>query len=286
MWQAESIEKLRESLAEWRRAGARIAFVPTMGNLHDGHMSLVERAQQLADRVVVSIFVNPMQFNDAADLERYPRTLAADCGKLEAAAVDGLFLPSSDSLYPNGDAAVTRVSVPGLSDVLEGEHRPGHFTGVTTVVCKLFNCVQPDVAVFGQKDFQQLMLIRHMVADLNMPVAIETVPTYRAESGLALSSRNGLLPEDGREKSAKIYEILLKCRENLLNGGFWCDVEAVGKQQLSAEGFDVEYFVVRCSRGLSELPLDGKIDDKQAVILTAARIDGVRLIDNLELELP
>ncbi|EDY87461.1 pantoate--beta-alanine ligase [gamma proteobacterium HTCC5015] len=282
MWQAESIENLRQSLGEWRRAGERIAFVPTMGNLHDGHLSLIERAHQVADRVVVSIFVNPMQFNDADDLARYPRTLDADCEKLRAASVDGLFLPSSALLYPNGDTQITRVSVPGLSDVLEGEHRPGHFTGVTTVVCKLFNCVQPDVAVFGQKDFQQLMLIRHMVADLNMPVAIEAVPTYRAASGLALSSRNGLLADVNQEKSAKIYQVLKKCAEMIQSDCRLSEVEGFGTKQLNAAGFEVEYLVVRRSRDLAPPSLD----DKQVVILTAARIDGVRLIDNVELERP
>ncbi|MGM0563317.1 MAG: pantoate--beta-alanine ligase [Pseudomonadota bacterium] len=280
MWQAETISDLRQSLAPWRRQGERVAFVPTMGNLHPGHMALVERARACADRVVVSIFVNPMQFNDADDLARYPRTLQADREKLEAAGVDGLFLPSDAELYPRGDKGVTRVEVPGLSDILEGEHRPGHFTGVTTVVCKLFNCVQPDVAVFGKKDYQQLMLIRRMVRDLNIPVTIESVPTRREASGLAMSSRNGLLDNNCLDLAVKISEILKKCREEVLSGVSLEEAESRAWQSLEAAGLAPEYCVIRRQEDLAEV---GR-DDKKLVILTAARIGAVRLIDNLELE--
>ncbi len=184
---------LREQIGQWRREGLTIAFVPTMGNLHQGHLTLVKEAHSHAEKVVVSIFVNPMQFDKAEDLANYPRTLEQDCAALEAAGVDMVFTPTPEIMYPQGLASQTFVEVPGLSGLLEGALRPGHFRGVSTVVTKLFNLVQPDVACFGQKDYQQLALIRKMVADMAMPIQIVGVPTVRAEDGLALSSRNGYL---------------------------------------------------------------------------------------------
>ncbi len=184
---------LREQIGQWRREGRAIAFVPTMGNLHQGHLTLVKEAHSHAEKVVVSIFVNPMQFDKAEDLANYPRTLEQDCAALEAAGVDMVFTPTPEIMYPQGLASQTFVEVPGLSTLLEGALRPGHFRGVSTVVTKLFNLVQPDVACFGQKDYQQLALIRKMVADMAMPIQIVGVPTVRAEDGLALSSRNGYL---------------------------------------------------------------------------------------------
>ncbi|MDX2123885.1 MAG: pantoate--beta-alanine ligase, partial [Aeromonas hydrophila] len=184
---------LREQIGQWRREGLTIAFVPTMGNLHQGHLTLVKEAHHHADKVVTSIFVNPMQFDKAEDLANYPRTLEQDCAALETAGVDMVFTPTPEIMYPQGLASHTFVEVPGLSGLLEGALRPGHFRGVSTVVTKLFNLVQPDVACFGQKDYQQLALIRKMVADMAMPIQIVGVPTVRAEDGLALSSRNGYL---------------------------------------------------------------------------------------------
>ena len=184
---------LREQIGQWRREGLTIAFVPTMGNLHQGHMTLVKEAHHHADKVVTSIFVNPMQFDKAEDLANYPRTLEQDCAALETVRVDMVFTPTPEIMYPQGLASHTFVEVPGLSGLLEGALRPGHFRGVSTVVTKLFNLVQPDVACFGQKDYQQLALIRKMVADMAMPIQIVGVPTVRAEDGLALSSRNGYL---------------------------------------------------------------------------------------------
>jgi len=184
---------LREQTGQWHREGRAIAFVPTMGNLHQGHLTLVEEARRHGDKVVVSIFVNPLQFDKAEDLANYPRTLEQDCAALEAAGVDMVFTPTPEIMYPQGLASQTFVEVPGLSSLLEGALRPGHFRGVSTVVTKLFNLVQPDVACFGQKDYQQLALIRKMVADMAMPIEIVGVPTVRAEDGLALSSRNGYL---------------------------------------------------------------------------------------------
>ena len=186
-----SINGVREQVRAWHRAGERVAFVPTMGNLHAGHMSLVARARELADRVVVSIFVNPLQFSAGEDLSAYPRTPEEDAAMLQAAGVELLFLPEETEIYPRGREGVTFVEVPGISDLLCGASRPKHFRGVATVVCKLFNIVQPDVACFGEKDFQQLAVLRRMVVELDIPVEMVGVATLREADGLAMSSRNG-----------------------------------------------------------------------------------------------
>lgn len=277
---ARTEAEIRTPIKDWRRQGETIAFVPTMGNLHAGHISLVDQAKARADRVVVSIFVNPLQFNDPKDLERYPRTFEADKAKLEAAGVDLLFFPEVETVYPGGMASATKVSVPGLSEILEGEHRPGHFTGVTTIVCKLFNLVQPDMAVFGKKDYQQLLLIKNMVADLNMPIDIIAADTVRETSGLAMSSRNGLLDGETHKHAAKIAEILEYCRQSAMSGGEFKAVEESGMMALEKAGFEPEYLSIR-EQGRLQVPDSG---DKNLVILTAAKIGGVRLIDNVELE--
>ncbi|MDX1269762.1 MAG: pantoate--beta-alanine ligase, partial [Oceanisphaera sp.] len=198
-----TLDELRAVINGWRRNGERIGFVPTMGNLHQGHLELVKQARSRCDRVVVSIFVNPLQFDRAADLNAYPRTLEQDCERLGEQA-DIVFTPTPTLMYPAGQQQQTRVIVPGISEVLEGALRPGHFDGVSTVVCKLFNLVQPDLACFGEKDYQQLALIRKMTADLNMPVEILGVPTVRAEDGLALSSRNGYLTDSERTQAPEL----------------------------------------------------------------------------------
>lgn len=273
---------IRQLVKQWRVAGERVAFVPTMGNLHAGHISLVEEAKRHADRVVVSIFVNPMQFNDASDLDKYPRTFDADKAKLQAAAVDVLFFPEVATVYPQGMAVATKVVVPGLSEILEGEHRPGHFTGVTTVVCKLFNLVQPDCAVFGKKDYQQLMLIQQMTQDLNLPIKIIAAQTKREEAGLAMSSRNGLMDDKSRDNARKIHEVLELCSENVENNRTdFPSAEKIALQALSDSGFEPEYVAIRRQCDLLE-PAE---DDKNLVILVAARFAGVRLIDNVELRL-
>lgn len=275
-------EALRKRLTSEQRAGQRIGFVPTMGNLHDGHIALVEHAKTVADFIVVSIFVNPLQFNDAKDLDTYPRTLEEDQDKLITAGADVLFLPTPTMLYPNGLDAVTKVIVPELADLLEGEHRPGHFTGVTTVVAKLFNLVHPDVAVFGKKDYQQLQLIKAMVRDLNMPINIDGVDTQREATGLARSSRNNLLSVDDRAKSSALYACLKECASLLQSGAEPNSVERHGIAQLSEQGFDVDY--VRVCRQTDLKPAEKT--DKDWVILLAASIGGVRLIDNLEASAP
>jgi len=277
-----SVAELRRQVGAWRAAGERVALVPTMGNLHAGHLKLVTRALDCADRVVVSIFVNPMQFSDASgsggDFERYPRTLDADCEKL--AAVDLVFSPSVDEVYPNGLAAETRVEVPGISDILCGEYRPGHFVGVATVVAKLFNMAQPDVALFGEKDFQQLLVIRRLVADLCFPVEIIGVPTEREADGLAMSSRNQYLSPDERRRAPVLYQSLQQARQRVIAGER--DAAAIRAQafaQLEAAGFRPEYFEVRRQRDLHIATESDVAED--LVIVAAAWLGEARLIDNL-----
>ncbi|MES9970534.1 MAG: pantoate--beta-alanine ligase [Candidatus Thiodiazotropha sp.] len=272
------IELLRQRIGSWRKAGERIGFVPTMGNLHAGHLALVETAKGQCDRSVVSVFVNPMQFGEGEDFDSYPRTLEQDQRKLEQAGVDLLFAPSAKTIYPQGNQMQTRVEVPELSDILCGASRPGHFVGVATIVCKLFNYVQPDMAVFGEKDYQQLMVIRRMVADLGMPVEILGLPTVREADGLAKSSRNGYLSADERKQAPKLYEILNITADSLRKGernyGF---LEANGADLLRSAGFRPDYFTIRRAEDL-RIP-DG--NEKNLVILAAAYMGTTRLIDNL-----
>jgi pantoate--beta-alanine ligase len=276
----ESISALRQIVREWRSNDLSIAFVPTMGNLHAGHMHLVREAKQLADRVVVSIFVNPTQFSPGEDFDAYPRTPVEDAERLRSMAADLLFKPSAAELYPTGLGATTSVEVPGLSDELCGRFRPGHFRGVATIVCKLFNLVQPDVALFGEKDYQQLVIIRRMVADLNFPVRIHAVPTIREPSGLAMSSRNAYLTTEQKERAATLYRCLCHAAEAIRRGGK--DFERIERQQiekLQAAGFRPDYFSVRRE---SDLILAGH-GDLDLVILAAAWLGKARLIDNVRL---
>ena len=276
----ESIADIRRQVSTWKSSAQRVALVPTMGNLHEGHLALVAQAQQLADRVVVSVFVNPLQFNEVDDYDAYPRTEAEDRQKLQAAGVDALFLPAIDEIYPGGQASATRVLVPGLGDILEGEWRPGHFTGVATVVNKLFNMVLPDLAMFGEKDFQQLVLIKRMVADLNMPVAIISVATTRESDGLAMSSRNSRLTADQRRLAPALHQCLLRVREQLAQGSREFEtLESEAMERLKQEGFLPEYIAIRRTDDL-EKP---EPSDRKLVILSAARLGSTRLIDNLQL---
>ncbi|MEW7864500.1 pantoate--beta-alanine ligase [Aeromonas diversa] len=271
------IADLRSTLAAWRRAGERIAFVPTMGNLHQGHLTLVAEARARAERVVVSIFVNPMQFDRAEDLANYPRTLEQDCDALRAAGADLVFTPTPEVMYPKGLANQTFVEVPGLSALLEGALRPGHFRGVSTVVTKLFNLVQPDVACFGQKDFQQLALIRQMVDDMAMPIEIVGVPTVRADDGLALSSRNGYLTAAERAIAPTLAQVMQTLASRLAAGER--DLEALvrdGARALDQAGFKTDAIDIVDARTL--LPLDEQ--SREAVILMAAFLGKARLIDN------
>ena len=279
----KTVLELRAAVARARGEGKRIAFVPTMGNLHEGHVALVEKAGQRADFVVASIFVNPLQFGPNEDLAKYPRTLVADQEKLVAAGCQLLFHPDVEEMYPHGQEGQTRVSVPGVSEGLCGGSRPGHFEGVATVVTKLFNMVQPDLAVFGEKDFQQLAVIRTLVRDLNMPIQIIGAPTQRAEDGLALSSRNGYLSDEQRATAPALYRGLQTIAEELRRGArdYARLIETTQAQQRTA-GFIPDYLEIRNAVNLRP----AQVDDHHLVILTAAQLGSTRLIDNLVVELP
>ncbi|MES9993614.1 MAG: pantoate--beta-alanine ligase [Candidatus Thiodiazotropha sp.] len=272
------VASLRQCIRRWRRAGERIGFVPTMGNLHEGHLALVEAAKKRCDRCVVSIFVNPMQFGEGEDFASYPRTLEEDRHSLEVAATDLLFVPSAATIYPHGDQAQTRVEVPALSDILCGASRPGHFVGVATIVCKLFNYVQPDLALFGEKDYQQLMVIRQMVDDLAIPVEIIGMPTVREADGLAKSSRNGYLNPEQRKQAPKLYETLRTTAGALMAGERdYAMLEAKGVEMLRSAGFEPDYYAIRRAKDL-QLPTR---EEQDLVILAAAYMGTTRLIDNL-----
>jgi len=300
---SRNVSATRSLWQQWREAGETVAFVPTMGNLHAGHLSLVELAKQHCDRVVVSIFVNPRQFAPGEDYDAYPRTFDADRELLQALGVDMVFAPSAETIYPGGEDDTCFVEVPGISDMLEGECRPGFFRGVATVVLKLFNIVQPDVAVFGEKDYQQLLIIRRMVAELNLPVEIIAGRTMREQDGLAMSSRNGYLDARERDASVALSRALQHFRDDLLQecnteaGGFsllLARLEAEAVLYLQQSGFVVDYFTLRDAGDLSLLDnsATGNSDDspdytegREVVVLTAARMGNTRLIDNLRFTL-
>jgi pantoate--beta-alanine ligase len=273
------IRELRERIAQWRRQTQRIAFVPTMGNLHAGHGNLISLAGKHADRVVVSVFVNPLQFGPNEDYAAYPRTPDEDGQLLRSLKVDALFLPGVDEMYPRGQAVAARVQVPGLEDILCGAFRPGHFMGVATVVVKLLNIVQPDVALFGEKDFQQLMIIRRAVSDLCMPVEIVGAPTMREADGLAMSSRNRYLSAQERAAAPQIYAELKRTKAAVESGSRdFPALELAGMSALQQAGFKPDYFSVRDAATL-EAP---GAASAELVVLTAARIGRARLIDNLK----
>ena len=283
MTTVKTLRELRAAIAQARAEGKQIGFVPTMGNLHAGHVSLVQIAAQRADFVVASIFVNPLQFGAGEDLDTYPRTLAADQEKLLAAGCHLLFHPDVAEIYPHGMGDQTRVSVPGVSEGLCGASRPGHFEGVATVVTKLFNMVQPDLAVFGEKDYQQLAVIRALVQDLNMPIQIIGAPTQRAEDGLALSSRNGYLSDAQRAAAPALYRGLQAIAEELQRGArdYARLIDSTQAQQRAA-GFIPDYLEIRNAVNLRP----AQLDDHHLVVLTAAQLGSTRLIDNLVVELP
>jgi pantoate--beta-alanine ligase len=268
--------ELREAIKLWRSQDESVAFVPTMGNLHAGHLHLVSTAKKKADRVVVSIFVNPTQFGVGEDFETYPRTEREDQEKLVAENADLLFLPSVADIYTPD--AKTVVTVSGLSDVYCGASRPGHFSGVATVVCKLFNMVQPNIALFGLKDFQQLAVIKTMVRDLNIPVEITGVDTVRESSGLAMSSRNGYLTEAEKRVAPKLYQSLCAARDAILAGDLaYANIEQQALQFLQQAGFQPDYFSVCRSSDLKK----AVAEDRDLVLLAAARLSKTRLIDNI-----
>jgi len=273
----DSPTALREAVKKFKQQGKAICFTPTMGNLHQGHITLVKQGQKIAPVSVVSIFVNPMQFNNADDLKNYPKTLAADCQALEAVGVDIVFTPSSDVIYPNGLATQTYVEVPGLSDCLEGELRPGHFRGMSTIVNKLFNLVQPDYSCFGEKDFQQLAIVKQMVNDTAMPIEIIPVATVREESGLAMSSRNNKLSEIEKNKApilAKVMNQLAVDVQNKTTRHSLLIQDAY--HELEASGFDNDAIHIVDATTLQAV----SSETKQVVILMAAFLGSTRLIDN------
>jgi len=278
----ETLPLLRQHIRRLRQEGKRIALVPTMGNLHDGHMKLVDEAKLRADVVVVSIFVNPMQFDRQDDLVRYPRTLQEDCEKLNKRKVDFVFAPAPADIYPQGTEGQTYVDVPGISTMLEGASRPGHFRGVSTIVSKLFNLVQPDIACFGEKDYQQLQLIRKMVADMGYDIEIVGVPTVRAKDGLALSSRNGYLTADQRKIAPGMSKVMNAIADKLQAGER--DIEellALAEQQVNEAGFRADDIQIRDADTLLEVTESSQ----RAVILMAAWLGQARLIDNKVVEL-
>jgi pantoate--beta-alanine ligase len=268
------IDDLRQALDAFRSEGARLAFVPTMGALHDGHMALVEAGKRAGTRVIVSIFVNPIQFGPNEDLAKYPRREQADSRLLANAGVDLLWMPTPEIMYPEGFATSVRVS--GVSEPLDGAHRPGHFDGVATVVSKLFHQVQPQVALFGEKDWQQLQVIRRMVADLDMPIEIQGVPTQREDDGLALSSRNAYLMPEDRTRAVALPRALGAAAKTIGEGGDREAALAQAQDTLTAAGFEVDYVALVDAESLAA-PIDGR----PMRLLAAARISGTRLIDNI-----
>ena len=279
---AFDLNSLREKISAWKRKGLRIAFVPTMGNLHRGHLSLLERARELADRTVMSIFVNPIQFGKGEDYQTYPSTLEDDKKILVENRLDLLFAPDLEQLYPGGMDEDTRVTVPGLSTILCGGFRPGHFSGVATVVTKLLINVQPDVALFGEKDYQQLLVIRRLVEDLCIPVEIIGIPVVRETDGLAMSSRNAYLSPEQRRLAPLIYKTLMEAADKLrANPDRIAEIEGAGRRTLEAAGFRPEYFSIRRAKDL-QVPAPG---DRDLSILTAAWLGPARLIDNVKVDL-
>jgi pantoate--beta-alanine ligase len=274
----EHISALREQVRQWRADGARIGFVPTMGSLHEGHMSLLEAARQQSDRVIASVFVNPLQFGPGEDFERYPRTPEDDQKLLASTGCDLLFMPDVKEMYPDGRQSATLVTVKTLSEILCGAVRPGHFDGVATVVAKLFGIVQPDMAVFGEKDYQQLAIIRRMTADLALPVEIVGAPTVRSPDGLAMSSRNRYLSDSELALAPRIYEALRSVAARIEAGErTFAALEALGVAELRAARMQPDYFEIRDAQTLLE-PVRAS---RELVILIAARLGKARLIDNL-----
>lgn len=278
MLAVHGVAELRDQVQRWRRDGERIALVPTMGNLHAGHVKLVEEAHARAKRVVASIFVNPLQFGPGEDYQSYPRTLEADQAKLQAVRADLLFAPAVEEMYPGGRDRVTRVDVPGLSAILDGEFRPGHFSGVATVVLKLLNIVQPDVALFGEKDYQQLLIVRRLVADLSVPVEIVGVPIVREADGLAMSSRNQYLTPVERQQAPLLFRTLGETAAALRNGRRdFSRLEAETVQKLSAQ-LRPDYVSIRAAHTLAA----ADADTRDFVVLAAVWLGKARLIDNIQ----
>ncbi len=275
-----TLAALRAQVRQWRREGASVGFVPTMGNLHAGHHALVDLARRHADRVVASIFVNPTQFGPNEDYARYPRTPESDINGLAERGCDALFLPPVEQMYPFGTMACVQMHVPGITDILDGLHRPGHFNGVAQVVARLFNMVQPDLAVFGRKDYQQLQVIRYMTKEMSFPVEIIPAPTLREADGLAMSSRNQYLQGEERQTATRIHQTLLFMRDAARQGLPIAGIEDEATARLEAAGFSVDYTEVR----RSDLSRPKAPDEPGLLALIAARLGRTRLIDNLEFD--
>jgi pantoate--beta-alanine ligase len=278
MQTVQDVPALRAAIRGWRTKGQTVGFVPTLGNLHAGHQSLIRLARARTERVIASVFVNPTQFAPGEDFDRYPRTLLQDQTALTDEGCDLLFAPDVATIYPFGAEQSVSLHVPQITDTLEGAHRPGHFDGVATVVCKLFNLVQPDIAVFGQKDFQQLKVIERMVRDLSLSVKVMAAPTLRADDGLALSSRNQYLSAEERGRAPLIHDTLLKMRDLLGKGHAWRAIEQVAAARLLRAGFEPDYVVIRRVDDLAE-PVEGQ--NEGLIALIAAKMGNTRLIDNL-----
>ena len=282
MYQATSVIELRQYVHHWKDHGQSIAFIPTMGNLHAGHLSLIEKGQSLCDRTICSIFVNPMQFGPNEDYAHYPRTLESDLDQLRAVGCDLAYMPTASELYPDGLERITQVQVTDLTDHYEGEYRPGHFTGVATVCLKLFNIVKPDASVFGKKDFQQYRVISKMVEDFNLDVQIIGQETTREPSGLATSSRNQYLDAAQRERAARIYATLQAAAARIETGARdYTAIEADAIASLDGDGFKTDYFAVCNAHTLRR----ADAEDRDLVILVTAALGGTRLLDNIEISL-
>lgn len=274
----EEIEPLRAFLSDKKKNGCSVGLVPTMGALHKGHLSLIKASKRDNDITVATIYVNPAQFNNAVDLDKYPRTLAADKSLLMTCHCDVLFLPSDRIMYP--EKSRLSFDFDGLDQVMEGKFRPGHFSGVALVVSKLFNIVSPDRAYFGQKDFQQMQIIRQLVSELRFPIELRSVPVQRSEAGLALSSRNQRLDQQGLAKATHLYQSLTKAKQALLNGGKFLSLKKDIEQSFSKiEGLELEYFEMADLRALQ--PLESFENPNEVILLIAAYVDGIRLIDNM-----
>ena len=276
------VENIQQLISARAALNGSVALVTTMGNLHQGHLSLVEKAKLMGDKVIVTIYVNPLQFAASEDLSTYPRTLDHDIEKLEALGVDLLFTPTDEIIYPEGIDVHTQVVVPNISYLYCGAHRAGHFIGVSTIVCKLFNLTKPDVAIFGNKDFQQLKIIQKMVTDLAMPIKLVGMPTYREPSGLAMSSRNQYLSVEDRLQAANLYKTLKWSKEQLLLGKYnFQEIEELAKKQLQSKDFTIEFFTI-CQRDSLTPAKEG---DQQLVVLSAIKFAKPRLIDNIIVDL-
>ena len=275
-----TVVELRRQVADWRGQGLRIGFVPTMGNLHAGHFALVDLVKQHSDRVVASIFVNPTQFGPNEDYARYPRTPDSDIAGLSGKGCEALFLPSVEEMFPFGTMGCVQMHVPGITDILDGAHRPGHFNGVAQVVARLFNMVQPDAAVFGRKDYQQLQVVRYMATEMNFPLRIIAAPTLREADGLAMSSRNQYLQGDERRTATFIHQTLCFMRDQRAHGFPIAMIEAEAEQRLGMAGFNVDYAEIR----RSDLMRAKSPDEPGLLALIAARLGRTRLIDNLEFD--